>query len=53
MESCCLKCKKYTKNIDPQVFTTSNGKTMYHKNVHYVVVKNLDLLKSRSKRIIK
>ena len=28
MESYCLKCKKYTKNINPQVFSTSNGKMM-------------------------
>ena len=28
MESCCLKCKKYTKNINPQVSSTSNGKLM-------------------------
>ena len=26
MESYCLKCKKHTKNIDPQVSSTSNGK---------------------------
>ena len=28
MESYCLKCKKYTKNINPQVSNTSNGKIM-------------------------
>ena len=28
MESHCLKCKKHTKNIDPQVSSTSNGKFM-------------------------
>ena len=28
MESDCLKCKKYTKNINPQVSSTSNGKLM-------------------------
>ena len=28
MESYCLKCKKHTKNIDPQVPSTSNGKLM-------------------------
>ena len=28
MESYCLKCRKYTKNINPQVSSTSNGKTM-------------------------
>ena len=28
MESNCLKCKKYTKNINPQVSSISNGKMM-------------------------
>ena len=28
MESYCLNCKKYTKNINPQVSSTSNGKMM-------------------------
>ena len=28
MESYCLKCRKYTKNIKPQVSSTSNGRTM-------------------------
>ena len=28
MESYCLKCKKYTKNINPQVSSTRNGKLM-------------------------
>ena len=28
MESYCLKCKKYTKTINPQVSSTSNGKLM-------------------------
>ena len=28
METYCLKCRKYTKNIDPQVSSTSNCKTM-------------------------
>ena len=28
MESYCLKCKKYTKNIDQQVSSTNNGKFM-------------------------
>ena len=26
MESYCLKCKKYTENINPNVSSTSNGK---------------------------
>ena len=28
MESYCVRCKKYTKNINPRVSNTSNGKTM-------------------------
>ena len=28
MESYCLKCQKYTKNINPQVSSNSNGKLM-------------------------
>ena len=28
MKSYCLKCKKYTENIDPKVSGTSNGKIM-------------------------
>ena len=28
MESYCLRCKKHTKNINPQVSRTSNGKLM-------------------------
>ena len=28
MESYCFKCRKYTKDINPQLSSTSNGKTM-------------------------
>ena len=28
IESYCVRCKKYTKNINPRVSNTSNGKTM-------------------------
>ena len=28
METYCLKCKKKTKNIDPKISSTSNGKAM-------------------------
>ena len=31
MELFCLKCKKYTKNINPQVSSTSNGKIILSK----------------------
>ena len=32
MESYSLKCKKYTKNIKPQVSSTSNDRTKFIKN---------------------
>ena len=35
MESYCLKCRKYTKNINPQVSSTSNGKLMISKCAIY------------------
>ena len=28
MESYCLKCRKYTENVNPQVSSTNNGKLM-------------------------
>ena len=28
METYCLKCKKYTENIDPKVLSTSNNRVM-------------------------
>ena len=28
MESYCLKCRKYTENINPEVSSTSNNRTM-------------------------
>ena len=33
MESYCLKCKKHTKNINPQVSSTNNGKVILSKCV--------------------
>ena len=32
METYCLKCKKNTKNIDPKISSTSNGKSMILSN---------------------
>ena len=31
MEAYCLKCKKNTKNINPKILSTSNGKSMISK----------------------
>ena len=28
MESYCVKCKRYTKNINPRILSTSKGKAM-------------------------
>ena len=28
MKSCCLKCRKDTENINPEVSSSSNGRTM-------------------------
>ena len=47
MESYCLKCKKHTKNINPQVSSTNNGKVILSKCVV------CGGKKSRCKRIIK
>ena len=47
MESYCLKCEKYTKNINPQVSSTSNGKMII---MQYVIVKNLNLLKNKKQK---
>ena len=32
MKSYCLKCKKNTENINPQILSTSNGKAMIRSN---------------------
>ena len=50
IESYCFKCKKYTKNIDPKVSGTSNGKQWYYQNVLYPIVRNLDLLKIKKQK---
>ena len=64
MESYCLKCKKYTKNINPQVSSTSNGKLMIlskcaicgskkSKFIKKQEAKSKFIKKTRSKRNIK
>ena len=47
MESYCLKCKKYTKNINPQVSSTSNGKFMILSKCAICSSKNLNSLKNK------
>ena len=54
MESYCLKCKKYTKNINPQVSSTSNGKLMILSKCAICDSKKSKFInKKRSKWIIK
>ena len=54
MESYCLKCKKHTKNINPQVSSTSNGKMMILSMCAICGSKKSKFIKkTRCKRIIK
>ena len=54
MESYCLKCTKNTKNINPQVSSTNNGKVMIlSKCAICGSKKSIFIKKTRSKRIIK
>ena len=45
MESYCIKCKKYTKNINPRVLSTSNGKAM--------ILSKCAICRSKNSRFIK
>ena len=45
MESYCLKCKKYTKNIDQQVSSTNNGK--------FMILSKCAICGSRKSKVIK
>ena len=50
MESYCLKCRKYTGNINPQLSSTRNGKAMILSKLLYVEIKNQDLLKIKKQK---
>ena len=52
MESYCLKFKKYTKNINPQILVLVMVKWWYYRNVQYAVVKNQNLLKKQAKGLL-
>ena len=45
VESYCLKCKKHTKNINPQVSSTSNAKVM--------ILSKCAICRSKKSRFIK
>ena len=47
MESYCLKCKKNTKNINPQVSSTSNGKLMMLSKCAICGSKNSQFIKKQ------
>ena len=50
MESYCLKCKKPTENINPQVSSTSNGKVMILSKCAICNMKNLNLLTNKKQK---
>ena len=50
MKSYCVKCKIYTKNINPRFSNSSNGKQWYHQNVQNAAVKNQDLSKNKKQK---
>ena len=52
MESYCLhvKCKEYTKNINPQVSSTNNDKLMILSKCAIYGSKNLNLLKNKKQK---
>ena len=53
MESYCLKCKKYTKNINPQVSSTSNGKLMILSKCAICISKKSKFIKNQeAKRLL-
>ena len=45
MESYCLKCKKYTENLNPEVSSTSNGRT--------IILSKCAICSSKKSRFIK
>ena len=53
MESYCLKCKKYTKNINPRVSSTSNGKLMILSKCAICISKESKFIKNQeAKRLL-
>ena len=50
MESYCLKSKKHTQNVNPQVSSTSNGKMMILSKCAICSSKSQDLLKTKKQK---
>ena len=49
-ESYCLKCKKNTENIGPEVASTSNGTAMILSSVQCLILKTPDILKIKKQK---
>ena len=47
MESYCLKCKKNTENIDPEISSTSNGRAMILSNCAICGIKKSRFIKNQ------
>ena len=47
MESYCFKCRKYTKNINPQVSSSSNGKIMILSRYEICINKKSKFVKNQ------
>ena len=50
METYCLKSKKNTKNINPKISSTSNGKSMILSKCAICGSKNQDLLEIKKQK---
>ena len=50
MESYCVKCKRYTKNINPRILSTSKGKAIILSKCAIYGSKNQDLLKIKKEK---
>ena len=51
IESCCLKCRKDSENIDTKVPASSNGRAMIHSKFAICVVKNRDWSKNKKQKV--
>ena len=50
IKSYCLNCRKDTKNIDPEISSTSNGRAMILSKCAICGSKNPDLLKIKKQK---
>ena len=50
MKSYCLKCRKYTEDINSRVSKTSNNRTMIYHGAQNMEAKNQDSLKIKKQK---